>query len=189
MPEPEARSLDEIAGSCLDALVRGAHDKRSPLRWPVLMTAGLSGGGAGRMVVLRGFERASRTVEIWTDRRSDKVGELAADPRAVLLFFDRSRMIQMRASGIATLVTEGDGWQAALSRAGQTGLDDYTTAEPPRSELGEGEITRQISLARETFTQILLPIDQIDWLHLSRDGHRRAHIDWRDGKAHSWRVP
>lgn len=189
MPEAVAKSLDLVAASCLDALARAAHDKRSPLRWPVLVTAGLRGGGAGRMVVLRGFKRPSRTVEIWTDRRSDKVGELAADPRAVLLFFDRSRMIQMRASGIATLVTEGDGWQAALSRAGQTGLDDYTTAEPPGAELSDGEVTRQISLARETFTQILLAIDQIDWLHLSGDGHRRAHIDWRDGKVNSWRVP
>lgn len=141
------------------------------------------------MVVLRGFDRPSRTAEIWTDRRSEKVGELAADHRAGLLFFDRSRMVQMRASGTATIVTDGDGWQDAFERAGQAGLDDYTTRLSPGAELCEGEITRQISLARETFTQILVPIDQIDWLCLSREGHRRAHIDWRDGKDHSWRVP
>ncbi|MEM1149411.1 MAG: pyridoxamine 5'-phosphate oxidase family protein [Pseudomonadota bacterium] len=189
MPDPEADGLVKVSNACHDAFVRAANDKRSQLRWPLLVTRGVESGAEGRIVVLRRYDRATRTIEIWTDRRSRKVAELSADPNTSLVFFDRSKMVQMRANGVARIVFEGQEWEDAFARAGQASLDDYTTELAPGAELAETEITRQVSLAREMFTQILIRVDTIDWLSLSRDGHRRALIDWRDEGTHSWRVP
>ncbi|MEO0815775.1 MAG: pyridoxamine 5'-phosphate oxidase family protein [Pseudomonadota bacterium] len=189
MPEHERDDLAAVAQSCLDALTRAAHDKKSPLRWPVLISAGVNEGAEGRVVVLRGFDRTRRRVEIWTDRRSGKVMELRSDPFVSLLFFERAKMIQMRAKGRAEIVTDGEGWEKAFERANHASLDDYTTTSAPGDALNEADISRQISLAQETFTQILIEIDRIDWLHLSRDGHRRAFLDWRPDSDHSWRIP
>jgi len=158
MPDAAPASLESVEVACLDALVRAAHDKRSPLRWPVLATARPENAGASaRIVVLRDFQRSSRTAEFWTDRRSAKVAELDSCPRATLHFFDRSRMVQMRARGPAQTVTGGDDWTRAL--------------------------------AEENFTLLQVSIETLDWLSLSREGHARAFLDWREGAAHSWRVP
>ncbi|MEM9738952.1 MAG: pyridoxamine 5'-phosphate oxidase family protein [Pseudomonadota bacterium] len=189
MSDFASSGLEEIGRSCLDALSRAALDKRSPHRWPVLITGGMDGGGQGRIVVLRRFDRVRRQAEIWTDRRSAKVAELTKQPKATLLFFDKSKMIQMRAMGTVEIVISGDTWETRLEQAGRAGLDDYTTTLAPGSPLGDGEITRQISLERETFTLVRVSIDQLDWLHLSRDGHRRALLDWRSGAEHMWQVP
>jgi len=190
MPDAAPASLDAVEAACLDALVRAAHDKRSPLRWPVLATARPENAGASaRIVVLRSFQRSTRTAELWTDRRSDKVSELDTCPLATLHFFDRSRMVQMRARGPAQTVTGGDDWAKALARARQAGLDDYTTQAAPGTPLGEAGITRQLDLAEENFTLLQVSIETLDWLSLSREGHARAFLDWREGAAHSWRVP
>lgn len=190
MPEGALGSLDAVEAACLDALVRAAHDKRSPLRWPVLATARPENAGASaRIVVLRGFQRSSRTAEFWTDRRSDKVAELDSCPRATLHFFDRSRMVQMRARGPAQTVTSGADWENAFARARQAGLDDYTTQAAPGAPLGEAGLTRQLDLGEENFTLLKVSIETLDWLSLSREGHARALLDWRAGASHSWRVP
>lgn len=185
-------SLPSIEDWCLGQLARGALDRKSPFRWPVLASAGQGGGARARILVLRGFDRASRCFELWTDARSDKVGELRADPRCELFFFDASRMVQLRATCRAQLVSEGAGWEASFERACQAGLSDYSSALAPGSPINAPEAERDTSLAREHFLRLDLQLDRIDALLLSRDGHRRAVIDWTGATEHvpsrSWRV-
>jgi len=95
----------------------------------------------------------------------------------------------MRASGPAQTVTGGADWASAFARARQAGLDDYTTQAAPGALLGEAGITRQLDLAEENFSLLRVSIETVDWLSLSREGHARAVLDWREGASHSWRVP
>jgi len=189
MPDGKLESLEEVERTCLDALTRAALDKKSPMRWPTLVTAGLDRGAEAGIVVLRAFDREGRRASIWTDGRSAKVSELQADPSVTLLFFDKSKMMQMRARGTAEILTDGESWETAFAAAKSASLDDYTTKRPPGAPLSEEGITRELDLASDTFTLIRVALHQIDWLSLSRSGHQRALLDWQESASHSWRVP
>ncbi|MEM1105462.1 MAG: pyridoxamine 5'-phosphate oxidase family protein [Pseudomonadota bacterium] len=182
-------SLEAVEEACLSALTRAVHDKRSPLKWPVMATSSGAGGADARIVVLRGFDRAARRAEVWSDRRSQKVSDLTANPDAALLFFDRSKMVQIRARGRAQLLSSGAHWEAAFARASNAKLDDYTTQAAPGAALTGDEVVHDERLAAANFTVIQISVETADWLQLSREGHRRALLDWRNGAAHSWRVP
>ena len=111
-PGPEAtidtqpRHYWDLATARHEAFARfdqGVHDRRSAFRTPLLVTRASSGFPAVRTVVLRGFDAATRKLAIHTDRRSDKVSEIAADPRIALCVYDAAAKIQVRVSGHAAV--------------------------------------------------------------------------------------
>ncbi len=83
-----ALTLEGALHAAFGRLAEGARDGRSPFRTPALATLGRDGAPQLRTVVLRGFDPAARSLSIHTDRRSAKVAELAADPRAALHVYD-----------------------------------------------------------------------------------------------------
>jgi len=168
-----------------DALARAAADRRSPMRWPVLCTAG-SGGPRGRTVVLRRYDRTGPCAEFWTDRRTGKLADLRCDPRAEIVFFDPRRMLQIRASGRASVSMGVDA--AAAARAARPA--DYSTVRAPGEPLEEpGAEDRDEEFFAENFAVVSVTIAAFDVLSLSRTGHRRAFIDFGHRGLSSWRIP
>lgn len=191
-PKDAFESLSCIEDWCLGQFVRAGLDRKSPFRWPVLASVGAHGGASARSLVLRAFDRSSRSFELWTDLRSAKVGELRADPRCELHFFDAGAMVQMRAACAAKLVTQGAAWEASFERASQAGLSDYSSALAPGTAIDAPQADCDTSIAREHFLRLDLKLEVLDALHLSRKGHRRAVIDWTRATDRepfrSWRV-
>ena len=60
-------------------LEQAINDSTSPTRTPVLISVSVDGLAQGRTVVLRGFNRQQRQLQIYTDVRSAKVAQLPAD--------------------------------------------------------------------------------------------------------------
>jgi pyridoxamine 5'-phosphate oxidase len=73
-----------------------------------LATVGADGRPAARMVICRGFDAAAGTFVFYTDRDSDKGGELAARPWAALVFHWDVVERQIRAAGPVTEVADAD---------------------------------------------------------------------------------
>jgi pyridoxamine 5'-phosphate oxidase len=101
-------------------------------------TVGSDGMPSVRMVLLKGHD--ARGFVFYTNQQSRKAGELAANPKAALLFHWKSQRRQVRVEGPVTLVApqEADAYFASRGRDSQLGawasdqsrpLDDRATFE------------------------------------------------------------
>jgi pyridoxamine 5'-phosphate oxidase len=73
-----------------------------------LATVGADGRPAARMVICRGFDPAAGAFVFYTDRESDKGGELAAHPWAALVFHWDAVERQIRVTGPVTGVADAE---------------------------------------------------------------------------------
>ena len=173
-------------------LARAPHDRHHDWRTPVLATQGLAQNGPqARSVVLRHADAPLWTLHVYTDARSPKCAELLAQPLAQLTFWSKRLSWQLRVSALATVELDGEQVHAAWacmrhSRASA----DYLSPWPPGhlQSASEHVADNPADTSREHHLAILnFKVLSLDWLALSRDGHRRARLT-PDG-ALEWRVP
>lgn len=192
MPARE-RILADLDGGLEQVLAligRSVVDPKSAMRWPVLSTASAKGGGDGRIVVLRQFDRETLRLGVWTDGRSSKVSDLKVDPGASLLFFDAAKKLQIRTSGSVSIHIEGHEHAQALEKALQGNMADYSSIAGPGRVVDAPNAIAESNDAAANFVLLQLSIDVMDVLELSRSGHRRAWFEWTgDMLTASWRVP
>jgi hypothetical protein len=196
MPEPLPAfydDLDETLAEAFRRLSRGVADRRAPFHTPVVATVGREGPRA-RVMVLRGFDAATRTLRVHTDIRSAKAEELAQG--VALCFYDAPAKIQIRVEGEGRL-HHGDEIAAAAWAASQTmSRVCYGTMPAPGAPIPSGG---DFTLSQETeteggeahFAALVVTIRRLEWLYLARIGHRRATFTW-DGKGSpkgQWRAP
>ena len=173
---------------------RGVQDRRSAFHTPVLATHSPDGPQA-RVLVLRAFELATRTLTFHTDTRSAKLLELDADPRAALTFYDAARKVQIRMNGTCTVHTNNalshQRWSAsrpsslrcfagappgAVSQMPTSGLPaDLEGREPELAELADAEAH---------FAVLTVGVQRLEWLHLHTRGQRRAAFGWASADGH-----
>ncbi|MEM9081746.1 MAG: pyridoxamine 5'-phosphate oxidase family protein [Verrucomicrobiota bacterium] len=184
--------LGELAGvfsGIEENLVRASRDGKHDWRRFWLGTVGLDGGARVRMVVLRGFEREGWVVTVFTDRRSPKWGELEREPRAELNFWNGRRSVQVRARGEAELLGEGELWEEMRGRIPERSRGDYCARVVPGEEIGEPEEGWELG-GEDFFGVIRVKVKEVDWLELSREGHRRACFEvGGDEVRGSWVQP
>ncbi|MEM7004546.1 MAG: pyridoxamine 5'-phosphate oxidase family protein [Pseudomonadota bacterium] len=182
-------TLGRVDKWCRDQLQRACADPRSPFRWPILCTAGPL--PSGRVVVLRKFDSESGSLIFYTDQRTDKCRDLAHQDRAECVFFDPKKMIQLRAQGIARLISDAGLTEMHFQRVNDNAKKDYGSKKAPGTVLEEPPCVQSSEQgSARNFSVIELRIEAIDWLKLSREGHKRARLDWvGDGTSNSWIVP
>ena len=185
-----AGDLDATLEAAFALLDRGVADRRHPFHTPVLGSVGPGGEPRLRTLVLRGFDAATRTLRMHTDRRAGKVADIAAGPRVGLLGYDPARRVQIRLQGQATLHTEDlvadAGW--AISRdfsrmcyAVEPGPGQPVGAPPPAP--------LDPAAGRPHFAVIQLRFDSLEWLWLAAGGHQRALFTWQGEARAAWLVP
>lgn len=184
-------SLPEIEAWTSQALTRGAVDAKHAFHWPTFATVAADGAPKLRTVVLRRFDPGTYGLTFTTDRRTSKVAELTADARAAVHLYDPKARVQLRFSGHAEVLTEGPVWQEALARAQEGPLLDYTIAPSPGTPIAAPEDAQADAVAaEETFAVIAFTPQTADYLRLSREGHRRARLDFSvDPMGATWLVP
>lgn len=190
-------SLDEIRHDCANRLIRAAHDRKSPMHTPVIVTADVD----ARVMVLRAFDAGQWMLRLHTDIRAPKAQAIAADPRVAVLCYDKGAKIQLRLRGHARIEADGpvadSAWAASTNFARRCYLGDGPGAGangpssglPPEFEGVEPDEI-QIIPARENFAVLLIELHEIDWLYLAHTGHQRAQFarkgDHWDGR---WVTP
>jgi pyridoxamine 5'-phosphate oxidase len=142
-------------------------------------------------VVLRQADAAMWTLRVYTDARSPKCSELVAQPLAQLTFWSKRLNWQLRVSAHATVEFEGEQVNAAWERVRKTHASaDYLSALPP------GDVQASIKAPVENTADCLrghhlaildFKVSSIDWLALSKDGHRRARL--KPAGELEWLVP
>jgi len=174
-------------------LARGVGDRRSAFHTPMVATVGLDGAPKVRTVVLRAVDVGARTLRFHTDCRSEKAGEITANPQMAIIGYDAGHKIQLRLSGRATLhFGAGDAlaeqaWAATPDRS-RVG---YRQAVGPGAALATGAIeAAPLPDGFEHFIAVSFAVNSIEWLYLAHGGHRRARFTWRDGaQSSTWLAP
>ena len=184
--KPRPAYADDLAETLAEAfrlLARGVADRRHPFHTPTLATIGADGAPRARTLVLRGFDAATRTLRLHTDTRSQKFGELAAEPRCALHAYDAGAQIQLRLAGRATLHQEDAMADSAWAASRPFSRLCYAAADAPGAVLAAPPPAPREGDGRGNFAAILVALESLEWLWLDAAGHRRARFTWSNRAA------
>ena len=197
-PEPDVASatLEEIPELAWSLLQTGVDVASSPLHTPAIATINAH-GPMQRTVVLRFVDPAERLLVCHTDRRASKAREIVEQPKMSWHFYDRKLKLQLRLHGRGVLHTDDPLADACWERSAARSRVCYNTAVGPgtpvrRPPVAPGAIASEAEAAdaRSNFAAIACRVDFLDWLYLSREGHRRAVFDLSgDELSGSWVTP
>lgn len=198
-------SLAGLDGLIWQGLSAGSRSSDHPWNLGAISTLAPGEGSppASRIVVLRGADADSRTIDCHTDRRSQKFDHVTAWPDASpvsWLFYESSTKVQLRLTGTASTIESGDEWEAAWTSTSLRSRSAYVSIATPGSEV-DSETPPDVSdrdvdsleseRGRAHFVIVRTQIQSIDWLYLRREGHIRASLRYDELGAvqATWLVP
>jgi len=157
-----------------DELATAASDKSHAWRTPVLATAaGLSGADA-RVVVLREVDASQNELVFFTDARSPKAAQIAAQPRGVMVMWSAALGWQLRLTVRLDSETRGLAVSSRWARLKMTpAAQDYLAPRAP----GAAITTAPERESRAHFAVVTAQVQSMDWLALDPAGPRRAIFD------------
>ncbi|HPF41789.1 MAG TPA: pyridoxamine 5'-phosphate oxidase family protein [Phycisphaerae bacterium] len=191
-------NLESILHQSWSDLEKATGEPNHPCRLGQLATVHAERGVAVRTVVLRRVDRHARRILCFADARSEKIHEIEADPRVAWLSYDSMMRMQIRWSGRANVIFDGDIVDDCWAKLNETQRDEYACAASPGTVLKEGwdrpgtpPVRLSAEEARRWFCLIEVCVNRLDWLQLNPTGHLRARFKWEPtGTLHStWVVP
>jgi pyridoxamine 5'-phosphate oxidase len=178
---------EDIRPQIWKELGRASLDRHHEWRTPVLASADADGLPDARIVVLRQVDAVAGQLTFYTDSRSPKVAQLQAQASAMLVFWSARLSWQLRVRVTCSVITSGPEvetlWQGVKQSAA---AGDYLSPRPPGAVLPPDSGTADAAKANaplpaHSFALLRAQVLQMDWLALSRDGHRRAQLS-----ANTW---
>jgi pyridoxamine 5'-phosphate oxidase len=176
-------SLHMVERACWLELGHAAHDREHA--WRVMTLATVDGDRAdARSVVLRDVDAERREIVFYTDARSPKVAQIHAQPQAVLVGWWPQPGWQLRLRVTLSIETSGLEVSSRWARVKLSpSAHDYLAALPPGTPVDRFQPERG---SREHFAVVTARVDEMDWLELHAEGHRRARLA---GDASTWLTP
>ncbi len=176
-------SLERIAHFAIDQLQRGTRSPKHPFKNTVFSTFEVPGPDS-RMVVSRKVHLDPFVVEIFTDMRSEKIGQLRKVAFATLLFWHPTARLQVKLMTTVAIHHKDAEAKEAWGRVGEHGRASYNTMDAPGSvwstrEWSESNLRK--SLDDEFFALVRCQVDLMEVLQLSRAGHIRAQFNYDNG--------
>ena len=186
---PRLQTLANIEQALWSELDAAASDRLHAWRTPVLATAAPDGSVHARTVVLREVQAAARLLVIYTDSRAAKVRQMQAQPTCTLVMWSAALAWQLRLRARVVVHTDGlavsSRWaRLRLSPAARDYLSPLAPGMPLETDPAAQPSTPAV--AREHFAVLMASIDEVDWLELHPDGHRRACFD---AQGAQWLAP
>lgn len=166
--------LNSLKPLDLWGIIKGSLvEKGHPWRVFTLATVDKECRPQSRSVVLREVEPKSWLVRFYSDSRSPKILQLQHNPHVSLCFWNPQLKQQLRAEGVATLMSDPAGirqrWQSV--KDGPT-AGDYTTKLAPGSA-----VDPLVEFSEHNwFCVVEIKIRSFDLLQLSREGHQRVAV-------------
>ena len=193
--------LDKIYLKVWDLLKIGLQNRDLPFHITVFI-CGDKNKSDGRIVVLRGIDKKEKKIWFHSDIRSNKIKILKSNPKATLLFYDKSEKIQLRISGKTKINYQNQiskiSWDKTAHLSRQCYLGDKapgSDATGPTSGLTTDvdnlKYTKEESeIGYKNFCVIETFINSIEWLYLAAKGHRRAYFYLKNNSLEKkWLIP
>lgn len=163
----------------------GVSSSNHPFRLLTVATIGVDDLPNARLVVLRNFVQATRTLEFHTDVRSPKVAQLRRNPHVCLLFYDPVVRFQLRIAATAQLYNNDDIAHYTWRTMRDTSRSTYIVGVGPGGLLKGTELAEKPSFQAEdeaaalaNFVVVRCEFHEMDLLELHPTGHRRALLQW-----------
>ena len=170
---------------------------------PVLVSSSEDHTGRSRTVVLRDTVRTTRELRIHADSRSAKVEELHLRPACQVLAYHPMQKIQIRLDATVSVHRENDVAREIWEQMPLSSRRCYLAQDAPGSFASNPTSGLPIDLENRVpsvaesqpgfcyFAAIIIKVEQLEWLYLAAQGHRRAKFVWAaDGIVTSrWLVP
>jgi len=187
MIKPRLENPNDIRQQVWRELEKACHDRHHAWRTPVMATTSSDDSVNARTVVLRKVDQLNQSLMIYTDQRSLKVREIVKQPKAVFVFWSKRLNWQLRAdvevSVMSDLTLLNTLWESV--KDGPSAMD-YLGAKPPGTPLKSVMGGQESAIEHHRFNVLTAVVKKIDWLELSRGGHRRALIT---ADAFEWLAP
>ena len=193
--------LDKIYSKIWNLLILGLKNRDAPFHIPVFICRSINKSD-GRIVVVRGINEEEKKIWFHSDIRSNKVKILKSNPKATLLFYDKSEKIQLRIFGNAKINYQNDitrrAWKKTAHMSRQCYLGEKAPGSNisiPTSGLSENIDNFEYSIEEseagyKNFCLIETFITSIEWLYLAAKGHRRAHFILKNNSIEKkWIIP
>ena len=182
---------EEIRPQIWKELGRASQDRHHEWRTPVLASCGADGLPDARTVVLRQVDAVAGQLTFYTDSRSPKVAQLQTQASAMLVFWSARLSWQLRVRVACTVITAGPEVEALWQGVKQSAAaGDYLSPQPPGAVLLKGGSadagTGNSVITAHSFAILRAQVLQMDWLELSREGHRRAQLS---ATTWAWLTP
>ena len=160
-------------------LVRATVDKKHPWRVVGFSTSGPKGPQV-RSVILRAVNTGEHHLVFYTDRRSQKMTDIAHDPRVALLFWNPRSNTQLRVCGKASPEASELIVNSFWLRIPDYARKDYATLSAPGSVLQTSATGVALETARENFVVLNVTVECMEILRLDRAGHVRIAFELND---------
>ena len=193
--------LDKTYSKIWALLDKGLSDRDNPLHIPVFI-CGKDNDYDGRIVVLRGLDKVSKSLSFHTDIRSNKIKILRNNTKGIFLFYDKKEKIQLRISCNTKIHHQNErantSWKKTVHMSRQCYLGDYppgSSAKEPTSglskEVDNSKYTMDESeIGYKNFCVVESFISSIEWLYLASKGHRRAQFIIENNTVFKkWLIP
>ena len=174
--------LDLTLKEILGLIQRAVKDRKSGFHNFILATS-FDNKPDARTVVLRGFDSEKMELSFHSDLRSQKINQLIKNKNVYLVFYDEKKKIQLRVRGKNNIKKSfHDAWSKLTNWSKRCYLSKNPPgkeSENPSSGFSEEFAFDAPSLEQtkegfKNFGQIRVSINQIEWLFLASQGHRRA---------------
>ena len=177
--------LSDFINQALKNIQRGAVDRKSKFRFPVLASF-TDNSVSQRIVIARKFNEEQKSLIIFTDEKSQKFKELKNNARCNLLFWDAGKKMQVSVNGLAHILSKED-VQQYWQNLSDIQKKDYQINPPPKSII-EAHNAYEFDASMNRFTVIEIFFQELDILVLSNNGHQRANCNIKTLEQ-SWVTP
>ena len=195
--------LEETKREIFSLIFQGVKKRKSKFHNVVLNTISLESKPEARTVVIRNFCRDELTLNIHSDKRSKKIMEIKKNNNVSLNFYDDQKKIQLRVRGKATIKnSKKKSWDELSNWSKRCYLTTDTpgkiisdpTSGFPEKFADAPPCHDESEIGFINFALIKIFINEIEWLFLSTQGHRRAlfKINRNNSKidiTSKWMVP
>ena len=193
--------LDKIYLKVWDLLKIGLQNRDLPFHIPVFI-CGDKNKSDGRIVVLRGIDKKEKKIWFHSDIRSNKIKILKSNPKATLVFYDKSEKIQLRISGNTKINYQNHisekSWEKTAHMSRQCYLGDKSPGS--NAPIPTSGLTTDVDNLKYTkeesengyrnFCVVETFIKSIEWLYLAAKGHRRAYFSLKNNSLEKkWLIP
>jgi len=181
--------LATIYRLCIAQLNRGIQNKNHPFREVAFATSGEAPNV--RMVILRKVEQDPFRVSIYTDYRSEKVGELKSNTLGTFLFWHPKSNFQLKLKTRVHIHHQNNLTVRTYESLSKISKRSYNALESSGSLINaesDPKVVYRASFTAEDFALLSCEVYQMEALQLSRQGHIRAAFDI-DGGKNSFIVP
>ncbi|MHC4427792.1 MAG: pyridoxamine 5'-phosphate oxidase family protein [Planctomycetota bacterium] len=190
----QLHDYEAISSEVWARLAHAADRPGHPMRFFVLATSGPDGVPDARLMVLRGADRRRGRVWFHTDRRSEKVRQLEAQPALCAVTYDVVDCIQIRLRGRGSVHVDDELAWAHWEQAESAVKALYAATDAPGIPLRQPDPrlmdhkrammdAATEAKARSNFAVIEVVLETIEWLQV-RDGlQRRALLHAATGWA------